>query len=100
MSHSASLAASARASTISLTTCPALPKAEAARLQLDVAALGHHVRRRAALDSAHVRGRLGVEPPERMAATAGLAAAAIALWPASGRSPAWEAWPRKRALTE
>ena len=37
---------------------------EAARLELHVAALRHHVRRRAALDAAHVRGRLRVQPAD------------------------------------
>ena len=37
---------------------------EAARLELDEAALRHHVRGRAALDAADVRGRLGVDPAD------------------------------------
>ena len=73
---------------------------EAARLELHEAALRHHVRRRAALDAADVRGRLGVDAGRSASRLSPALAAAIALWPASGRIPACAALPLKRASTE
>ena len=71
---------------------------DAAHLGLDAAALGHDVRRGAALDDPDVRGRLVVQRPSRIAAIAA-AAAAIALRPSSGRMPGMGGPPRSSATT-